>query len=551
MDRLLEIANRIQASLAALGARRLALLGVAGLLIAGLVSAAGYMLSRPTYEVLYSGLEKQDATRISTALREAGITFDGSTDGATIYVRFGQTAQARMLLAEKGLPHGSSGGYELFDKLGSLGLTSFMQEVTKLRAVEGELARTIQLIKGVKAARVHIVLPDEGSFRRARQPASASVIIRTDLPSDSAPAGAIRRLVAAAVPGMTVDQVTVLSSEGVLLSSADDGVEGGPTRLRQLERNISLEIQDNIRKTLSPLLTLKNFQVSVAARVNADRKQTEETVYNPESRVERSVRTIKENQTAQNSNQAPATTVERNLPNDRPRNGDGKSSSEENQKREEITNYELSSKKTQTVSGGYTVEALSIAVVVNRAALAGAEGKATPEAINAQIAEIEQLISSAAGIRKDRGDTLKISAVDFVALEKDSTAPAGFDPLDLAARHTGTIVSSLAAVAIAFLVLVMGVRPLTRSIGQVQEEQAASMAAAQIAFPAVQAPDLIAAQPEGPLALPLARSEEDDGVDQMSAPKKTAQRKLEKMVDLDEDMAAQILKQWLREEEAA
>lgn len=551
MDRFFDFANRLQASLAALGARRLALLGAAGLIIAALLSGAGYMLSRPAYEVLYSGLDKQDATRISSALREAGIPFDGSADGATIHVRYGQTAQARMLLAEKGLPHGSSGGYELFDKLGSLGLTSFMQEVTKLRAVEGELARTIQLIKGVKGARVHIVLPDEGSFRRARQPATASVIIRTDLPSDSAPAGAIRRLVAAAVPGMTVENVTVLSSEGVLLSSADDGVEGGPTRLRQLERSVSLEVQDNIRKTLSPLLTLKNFQVSVTARVNADRRQTEETTYNPESRVERSVRTIKENQTAQNSNQAPATTVERNLPNDRPRTADGKSSSEENQKREEITNYELSSKKTQTVSGGYTVEALSIAVVINRAALAGPEGKAAPEAINAQLAEMEQLISSAAGLRKERGDALKISAVDFVALDKDFAAPAAFDPLDLAARHTGVIISSLAAVVIAVLVLLLGVRPLTQSIARLPEEQAAAMSIAQAALPAAKQTELIAAQPEGALALPMVKTDDDSDVDQMAAPKKTAQRKLEKIVDLDEDMAAQILKQWLREEQAA
>src|ERR1019366_1847363 len=113
-----------------------------------------------------------------------GISFDVSADGATVLVAVGQTAQARMTLAEKGLPHSGSVGNELFDKLGSLGLTSFMQEVTKVRAMEGELARTIQMMRGVKAARVHIVMADEGSFRRAKQLPSTSVVFRTESSDD-------------------------------------------------------------------------------------------------------------------------------------------------------------------------------------------------------------------------------------------------------------------------------------------------------------------------------------------------------------------------------
>ena len=126
----------------------------------------------------------QDVSRIGAALKEAGIAFDVNAQGTAVLVRYGQTAQARMLLAEKGLPASANAGYELFDKLGSMGLTSFMQEVTRVRALEGEIARTIQAMKGVKAARVHIVLPDSGSFRRSRQSPSASVIIRTESAGD-------------------------------------------------------------------------------------------------------------------------------------------------------------------------------------------------------------------------------------------------------------------------------------------------------------------------------------------------------------------------------
>src|SRR5690606_37425706 len=202
--------------------RRLAALGVVGLAVFAAVGFGRYYLSRADMETLYSGLNSQDVSRIGAALREAGIAFDVNSEGTRVMVRRGETAQARMLLAEKGLPASSNAGYELFDKLGPIGLTSFMQEVARVRAIEGELARTIQAMKGVKAARVHIVLPETGSFRRGRQPASASVFIRTETAADASMAQAIRHLVSAAVPGLTVDDISVLNADGTVLASAGD-----------------------------------------------------------------------------------------------------------------------------------------------------------------------------------------------------------------------------------------------------------------------------------------------------------------------------------------
>jgi flagellar M-ring protein FliF len=206
-------------------------LGVIGVSVFAMTGLAGYFLSRPASEVLYAGLDRQDVGRMAGALKEADIPFDVSSDGGTVLVRYGETARARMLLAEKGLPNSPNAGNELYDKLGSLGLTSFMQEVTRVRALEGELARTIQLMRGIKAARVQIVLADEGSFRRVRQPPSASVVVRADTPDDIVAAKAIRHLVASAVPGMTPAEVTVLSTDGVQGSAAlskDD--QGSHTR---------------------------------------------------------------------------------------------------------------------------------------------------------------------------------------------------------------------------------------------------------------------------------------------------------------------------------
>src|SRR4029453_16129736 len=148
--------------------RRLSLLALVGVTVFGTVTLSGYYLSRPDLETLYGGLNAQDVSRIGATLTEAGIAFDVNSQGNAVLVRRGQTAQARMLLAEKGLPSSTNAGYELFDKLGSRGLTSSIQKTTRRRALEGETARAIQAMKGVKAARVHIVLPDAGSFRRTR-----------------------------------------------------------------------------------------------------------------------------------------------------------------------------------------------------------------------------------------------------------------------------------------------------------------------------------------------------------------------------------------------
>jgi len=158
-----------------------------------------------------------------------------------------------MLLAEKGLPNSPNAGNELYDKLGSLGLTSYMQEVTRVRALEGELARTIQLMRGVKAARVHVVLADEGSFRRTRQPPSASVVVRTETPDALVAAKAIRHLVAAAVPGMTPAEVTVLSTDGVLLAAGDDQADAAPGAMLALEKTVSRKYSTMFARRSRPI----------------------------------------------------------------------------------------------------------------------------------------------------------------------------------------------------------------------------------------------------------------------------------------------------------
>jgi flagellar M-ring protein FliF len=549
-------AERLWANLLALGARRLAVLGLIGLSVFAVVGLSGYYLSRPVTETLYSGLDRDDVVSIGAALRESGVPFDVSADDSTIMVPVGQAAFARMTLAEKGLPHSGSVGNELFDKLGSLGLTSFMQDVTRVRALEGELARTIQMMHGVKAARVHIVMGDEGSFRRERQPPSASVVIRTEVSDDASTAQAIRHLVASAIPGMKVSEVTVLNVNGLLLASGSDSMDQAPSNMLTLQKSVSQEIQDSVRKTLAPYLSLKNFQISVAARLNTDKKQINETIYNPEQRVERSVRVVKESQTSQNSTAQSPTSVERNLPQTKnsPSGGDSKQSNDENNKREELTNYEISSKATTTTTTGYTVENLSVAVLVNRAAFGD---KATQDAIDKQVKDIEQLVSSAAGLSKERGDTIKVSVVDFVDSGRDLEPVPGPSIVELLLRQSGSLISAAAVITVALMLIWLGIRPATKMLlaappparqeaialpGGGDRPALAGAAAPMAALPNAGAEALVI-EPTGQSAGLI-----DELVNRKS---KGPQRQLEQLVEHDEEQAAAILKQWIRQGSSA
>jgi flagellar M-ring protein FliF len=542
---LLAQADRLWANLQALGARRLAALAFIGLAVFAATGFSGYYLSRPTMETLYSGLDRDDVVSIGAALREAGLAFDVNAEGNTVMVQTGQGAQARMILAEKSLPRSGSVGNELFDKLGSLGLTSFMQDVTRVRAIEGELSRTIQMMRGVKAARVHIVLADEGSFRRERQPPSASVVIRTDGADDRASGQAIRRLVAAAVPNMTVDGVTVLNVDGRLLAAGSESIDKAPDNLLALERDVAQGIRETVSRTLAPYLALRNFQISVAARLNADKTQTSETIYNPDQRVERSVRVTKEHQTAQNAAGPPPVGVDANLP--KPKTSvESKQSADDTQKREELTNYEVSSKSITTTSAGFTVQNLSVAVLVNRAALVATLGdKPAPDALDKQVKEIEQLVASAAGLNKQRGDAVKITVVDFVDSGKDLEPVSGPSLAEIVARQIGSFLNAGAIVLVALMMIWFGLRPAVKAI------LAPPAPPAEVARAALAPPALAAPNGEGagdPNFLIEAKDGRDEFLEALLARKDNSpQRHLQKLVDFDEQHAAAILKQWIRQ----
>jgi flagellar M-ring protein FliF len=413
---------------------------------------------------------------------------------------------------------------------------------------------------GVKAARVHLVMPDAGSFRRQSESPSASVIVSAEMADANPMAKAIRHLVASAVPGMKPEEVTVLDTNGHLLASGDDLADAAPGQKLTLEGEVSKEIQDNIRRTLTPFLGLRNFQISVATRLNTDKKQTKETTFNPDSRVERSVRVVRQNQTSQNSSNQTPTSVAQNVPPPAAGGANGKQSNDESQKREELTNYEISSKTVTTVSGGYVVENISVAVLINRASIVAAlGGKATPAAVDKQVADLQQLISSAAGISTARGDSIKLSVVDF------SDSGAVLEPVpgpsftEIAMRQTGTVINGVIVLAVAFLIIWFAIRPTIKAAFGTGEAPAPAFSGG--------APPLLMSDgfemPE-PMTVPLVeglggfagmgmgmKNEPNLIEDLEENATRTPLKRLEQIVEFDEEQAAAIMKLWMRQKGAA
>ncbi len=537
-----------------LGRTRLMIMGGVGAASIVLVLLAALFVNKPTQETLYVGLDATDLNQISIALAEAKINFQVGTDGTSLTVPAGMTGKARALLAERGLPSSGKAGYELFDNVGSLGLTSFMQEVTRVRALEGEISRTITSIAGISAARVHIVMQDVGNFRKADQKPTASVMIRASAEAARRSAPAIRHLVASAVPGLEVDDVTILDSTGQLLASGDDQSNGALSRNLGIVQNVQSEIEGNINKALAPFLGMDNFRSSVTAQLNTDSQQVHETTFDPESKVERSVRTVKEAQKSQQSQPDTAATVEQNIPQAAPQSGGNTpTSNDQSDKREEQTNYEINSKTTATTRNSYKIEKLSVAVVVNRGRIAQMLGDGADQAkVDAYIAEMQKIVATAAGVDQTRGDIVSVNAMNFLDNQLLEDTGSGFSITEMLSRNLAGIINSLAFVAVAFLIVWVGFRPLIRSLSGGAASGTALPEAAGLELPDFAPPV------GGPGAALMDGFGSDFGFDSTDdlltmgddggtfnrRVKEGPERRLSRMVEISEERAAKILRKW-------
>ena len=289
--------NSLITTLRSLGPAKLLVMGtIAALLITGFVMLST-RLAAPHMSLLFADLTVEDAGNIVGRLETMNVPFELSNQGRNVHVPEGQVLRLRLTMAEEGLPSGGSLGYELFDRNDSLGTTSFVQNLNHLRALEGELARTIQTIDRVAAARVHLVLPRRELFSRDKPEPSASIILKLRGGSRlGAPqVQAIQHLISSAVPDLQPSRVSIVDGKGNLLSRGEDeGATGGASRLADLQLAYENRLKHQIEGLVEQSVGVGKVRAQVSAVMNFDRVTTNSEEYDPESQVARSTQTIEE-----------------------------------------------------------------------------------------------------------------------------------------------------------------------------------------------------------------------------------------------------------------
>lgn len=400
----------------AVGAARFGVMaGVAAVLTAFFLYIAG-AITEPPKTILFGGLEPRDAAAVTAKLDGMNVKYDAKGDG-TILVPADQVTKLRMALAQDNLPAAGI-GYEIFDKSDAFGTTAFVQNINRLRAIEGELARSIQTIEGVQSARIHLVVPERQVFSRDEQTPSASVVLKTRTVMGRGQVAAIQHLVAAAVASLNPSRVAIVDDRGNLLAGGDD--KTGADAMAANQEQSTTDYEDRLRQRIESIVTsvvgVGHVRVQVAADMNYNHTSTTSESYDPDSKVVRSTQTVEQNASDNSGTSQNAVSVANALPNAGAATP-GDTSKSSSGRTEETTNYEISKKVTTSTQDGGDVKHLSVAVVV--------DGSVTGEGANApykprtpaEMAQITSLVKSAMGFDQARGDQVQVTNMPFARME--------------------------------------------------------------------------------------------------------------------------------------
>ena len=446
----------------AIGAARFGVMaGVAAALTAFFLYTANVITEAPK-TILYAGLEPRDAAQVTAKLDAMNVQYEAKGDGGTILVPADQVTKLRMELASENLP-AAGVGYELFDKSDAFGATAFVQNINRLRALEGELARSIQTIDGIDGVRVHLVIPERQIFSRDSQSPSASVVLKTRGVMQRGQVQAIQHLVAAAVAGLTPDRVAIVDDKGDLLAGGDD--KSGPDAAGANEDQQTTDYEDRMRQRIESIVASVvgegHVRVQVTAQVNYNHSSETSETYDPDSKVVRSTQTVEQTAADTTGGNSGAVSVSTALPNSQPAPSGSDAQKSESGRTEETTNYEISKTvKTSTVDGG-DVKRLSVAVVVDGTSVADAAGHVTYTPRTAQeMKEIEGLVMSAIGYDKSRGDQVQVTNMEFAKIDGGQGTPAPAPLLGLDASYWFKIIEAGILSLTALLIGLFVMRPL-------------------------------------------------------------------------------------------
>jgi len=549
--------NSLLAGLKSLGPMRLvAMLAVA----IGMFATLGVLATRggsTPMTPLYGDLDLKDAAAIVDQLDTAKIANDTDEGGTRVLVPESSLDAARLALAKAGLPSGGTVGWEIFDKsTDMLSESQFEQNINQTRALEGELARTIGLIDGIRAARVNLVLPSREPFSRDQQEATASVLLTTKGAGsvDRESVQAILNLVAAAVPGLKAQNVAIVDSAGDLLARAGaplDGIGAAQTAdelATATEARLSEAVEEMLGRTLGP----DHVRATASVEMNFDTSQETTEKYDPDQQVARSTQTTTTTNKTTDAQQN--VSVQNNLPN-ASAGTTGSGSTEQEQ--EETDNYEVGNTVSTLVHEQPEIKRISLAVMVDGATIVDASGKSVWQPLAAaQLADITSLVKNAIGFDPSRGDSVDVTSMPFLSETADEPKPLSllgveFDKSDLMRLAETGLVGALVLVGLLFVVRPTLLRLTATPTGAgFETRQIGSDAAPASAGAAGKLP----APAGGMLALSYAQNQPDND-DLVTVANIEGQlrassiRRLGTMVDRDPDATLSIIRGWIMAEQ--
>ncbi len=404
--------NGIVGQFSRFGAARLAAMLAVTLGLVGFFGFVMLRMSQPSMSVLFSDLSQQDVSAILKDLDTRGVKYELRGDGQTVLVDKTQVPRLRLDLASKGIPAGGGVGYEIFDKGDAFSSTSFVQNINHLRALEGELSRTIRSISRVQAARVHLVIPEKRLFERDREPPRASIALKLAGELDPAQVRAVRHLVSSAVDGLKPERVSIVDERGRLLADGAQGEQGlAGIGIEERQTAIEKRVKQQVEDIVASIVGQGRARVQVSASLDANRIESRSETYDPESKVIRSSQNRTEN--SQSSDGASgAVTVGNELPGAQ-QGGGSTAPKDASSKNEEVVNYEISrTTRTEVLEGG-RVKKLSVAVLIDGLYTRNGSELAYQPRPPEELDRIGQLVRTAIGFDQARGDKVEVVNLRF------------------------------------------------------------------------------------------------------------------------------------------
>lgn len=500
-------------------ARQMALAGI----VAGTIVVAYFVFmasSQPNMVTAMTGLAPEDSASIANELTKDGIPYDLGGGGTTIAVPANKVAEARIKLAAAGLPKGGSVGLEIFDQQ-NFGATDFVQQVNFRRGLEGELARSINTLDGVKASRVSIVMPKEAIFKQDQAATTASVLLSlkpgANLNQDQVKG--ITNMVSNSVEGLKPAGVTIIDQTGHVLfdGAAQDGLfaTGATGTQLDLQHSYELSLQRDLESTLGKIVGQGRSAVTVRAKLNFDNVQSTAEKYGATPQARSNTTTTETyNGNGINVGAVPGTGTNGGTNVGTNTNATGNSTYN---RTESTTNNELDKTTTVTKQAPGGVDRLSVSVVLDDSVTA------------AQEASITSAAAAAVGLDQTRGDTLSVTRLPFDASAKADLLPAAGDGIGQYLQYLKLLLPLL-AVILAFVLVMLLLRSLSKR---------------QLALPAPYAMQALPAGPGMSAALPApARS-----LKELTPPGDPDEERVMKLAEVNPRAVADVVQTWMREEE--